>query len=148
MSFLSRRMLLRVLAAPMYLPISITGQVRTHRDPKPLDPGAVTENWTSFLGPTFNGVSTETKLSRELPAPVVWEFPTGSGYASPVIFNDRLVYIHRVGDEEIVECLHSETGVVHWRYRYSTQYEDRYGCLLYTSPSPRDKRQSRMPSSA
>ena len=23
-----------------------------------------------------------------------------------------------------------------------------YGCLLYTSPSPRDKRQSRMPSSA
>ena len=25
---------------------------------------------------------------------------------------------------------------------------DGYGCLLYTSPSPRDKRQSRMPSSA
>ena len=25
---------------------------------------------------------------------------------------------------------------------------DRMGCLLYTSPSPRDKRQSRMPSSA
>ena len=24
----------------------------------------------------------------------------------------------------------------------------RWGCLLYTSPSPRDKRQSRMPSSA
>ena len=29
----------------------------------------------------------------------------------------------------------------------STTY-DSYGCLLYTSPSPRDKRQSRMPSSA
>ena len=25
---------------------------------------------------------------------------------------------------------------------------DQYTCLLYTSPSPRDKRQSRMPSSA
>ena len=25
---------------------------------------------------------------------------------------------------------------------------EEYGCLLYTSPSPRDKRQSRMPSSA
>ena len=25
---------------------------------------------------------------------------------------------------------------------------ERYACLLYTSPSPRDKRQSRMPSSA
>ena len=27
-------------------------------------------------------------------------------------------------------------------------YEEVSGCLLYTSPSPRDKRQSRMPSSA
>ena len=27
-------------------------------------------------------------------------------------------------------------------------YEDIFSCLLYTSPSPRDKRQSRMPSSA
>ena len=27
-------------------------------------------------------------------------------------------------------------------------YEQLTGCLLYTSPSPRDKRQSRMPSSA
>ena len=31
---------------------------------------------------------------------------------------------------------------------YSEQYEETYTCLLYTSPSPRDKRQSRMPSSA
>ena len=27
-------------------------------------------------------------------------------------------------------------------------YNQHYSCLLYTSPSPRDKRQSRMPSSA
>ena len=127
MSFVSRRTVLKVLAAPMYLPASIAGQVRAYREPKPLAPNAVTHNWSSFLGPTFNAVSTETKLSRTLPAPVVWEFPTGSGYASPVIVNDRLVYIHRVGDEEVIECLHSETGSVHWRYRYSTVYEDRYG---------------------
>ena len=29
-----------------------------------------------------------------------------------------------------------------------TQVSETGGCLLYTSPSPRDKRQSRMPSSA
>ena len=29
-----------------------------------------------------------------------------------------------------------------------TKYAQCIGCLLYTSPSPRDKRQSRMPSSA
>ena len=31
---------------------------------------------------------------------------------------------------------------------YSRMYEENMACLLYTSPSPRDKRQSRMPSSA
>ena len=30
----------------------------------------------------------------------------------------------------------------------SSSYAGQYCCLLYTSPSPRDKRQSRMPSSA
>ena len=31
---------------------------------------------------------------------------------------------------------------------WSTEYVPYKACLLYTSPSPRDKRQSRMPSSA
>ena len=34
-------------------------------------------------------------------------------------------------------------------YRIGTRYMGEFiSCLLYTSPSPRDKRQSRMPSSA
>ena len=39
-------------------------------------------------------------------------------------------------DEEIEEHVFNEL------------VEEAYSCLLYTSPSPRDKRQSRMPSSA
>ena len=35
-----------------------------------------------------------------------------------------------------------------YRSSYGRSYRPYYGCLLYTSPSPRDKRQSRMPSSA
>ena len=31
---------------------------------------------------------------------------------------------------------------------FAHRYDPSKGCLLYTSPSPRDKRQSRMPSSA
>ena len=45
-------------------------------------------------------------------------------------------YIHGDGEEEI-------DGVKSKEY-----FEDFLSCLLYTSPSPRDKRQSRMPSSA
>ena len=32
--------------------------------------------------------------------------------------------------------------------RFDQVFRDYWACLLYTSPSPRDKRQSRMPSSA
>ena len=35
-----------------------------------------------------------------------------------------------------------------WRYYELLSFEPIDTCLLYTSPSPRDKRQSRMPSSA
>jgi outer membrane protein assembly factor BamB len=37
------------------------------------------------------------------------------------------VFIHRLADEEIVECLHPETGSSLWRFRYPTAFEDRYG---------------------
>src|SRR5262245_4352888 len=101
------------------------GRVRS--TPRPLAKDAVTHDWTAFLGPTHNAVSTETKLSRRLPPPLIWEFTRGSGYASPAIAGARLVYLHRVGGEEVVECLHPETGAFQWRFRYPTDYEDRYG---------------------
>jgi outer membrane protein assembly factor BamB len=102
-------------------------QSRVHTKPKPLAKDAVTHDWTSFLGPAHNATSTETRLSRTLPPPLVWEFPKGTSYTSPAIARDRLVFVHRVGDQEIVECLHRETGAPHWHFRYATDFEDRYG---------------------
>src|SRR5262245_7773283 len=87
--------------------------VRLHSKPKPLPAGAVTHDWKSFLGPSHNGISTETKLLREWPKggpPVVWEMRKGTGYSSPAISSDWLVYFHRVDNREKVECLHPETG--------------------------------------
>src|SRR5687768_16988763 len=80
-------------------------QARVNGKPKPLATEAVTHDWTSFLGPTHNAVSTETRLSRTLPPPLVWEIPKGTSYASPAVIGDRLLFVHRVGDEEIVECM-------------------------------------------
>jgi outer membrane protein assembly factor BamB len=95
--------------------------------PRPLPAGAVTHDWTSFLGPTHNAVSAETKLSHTLPAPLVWEFPKGTSYTSPAIAGDRLVFIHRVGNEEIVEGMDALTGAGRWQFKYGTVFEDRYG---------------------
>ena len=42
----------------------------------------------------------------------------------------------------------NNTEIKHNQIYIETDKEDIIDCLLYTSPSPRDKRQSRMPSSA
>ncbi|HLG59102.1 MAG TPA: PQQ-binding-like beta-propeller repeat protein [Vicinamibacterales bacterium] len=124
---LSRRAVLQALAAQAMAVGSAFGQTRLLRKPKPLSKDAVTHDWATFLGPSHNGVSTETRLSRSLPPPLVWEFPRGTGYASPAIVGDRLVYIHRRANEEVVDCLHPETGAARWTFTYPTVFEDRYG---------------------
>ena len=124
---ISRRALLQALVAHALAPGAASGQARVHRTPKPLQSGAVTHDWPAFLGPSHNAVSTETRLSRTLPPPLVWEFAKGTGYASPSIAGGRLVFLHRLVDEEIVECLHPETGSSQWQFRYATEFEDRYG---------------------
>jgi len=103
--------------------------LKFHGAPKALAAGAVTNDWPRFLGPGHNATSVETKLLKTLPAkmPVVWEAKKGTGYGAPAIVGDRLILFHRVGDEEIVECLQSDTGLRFWQVKYATAYQDRYG---------------------
>src|SRR6185503_5867136 len=104
--------------------------VRVHAKPKPLPPGAVTSDWPAFLGPSHNGASPETKLLRDWPKggpTLLWEMRKGTGYSSPAIADDHLVYFHREGNQEKVECLHPETGAKYWDFSYPTKFEDRYG---------------------
>lgn len=108
----------------------VGGTVKVHGKPKALAKDAVTHDWPSFLGPAHNGISTETRLVRQWPdtgPKLLWEMPKGTGYSSPAISGDRLVYFHRAGDQERVECLHPETGARIWEFAYPTKFEDRYG---------------------
>jgi outer membrane protein assembly factor BamB len=124
---ISRRAIFQGLMAGLLGLRHVDAQSPVQSKPRPLAKDAVTHDWPAFLGPSHNAVSTETKLSRRLPPPLIWEFSRGSGYASPAIAGARLVYLHRVGGEELVECLDPETGASQWRFRYPTDYEDRYG---------------------
>src|SRR5687768_5920114 len=106
------------------------GGLTFHRAPKALWRGAVVEGWGAFLGPRHNGASGETKLLKSLPKEgpaAVWEVRKGEGYAAPAVVGERLILFHRVGDEEVVECLHAERGERFWRFAYPTNYIDRYG---------------------
>lgn len=101
-----------------------------HAAPKPLPVDAVTEAWPHFLGPHHNATTRETRLLDRWPAAgprKVWELETGEGYACPVLADGRLVYFHRIGDRETVDCLEPETGRRLWRVAYPVSYEDRYG---------------------
>lgn len=119
-----RSLFLGAAAAPLW---AANPDVRVHRKPKAIPKGAVTDDWTNFLGPTRNAISAETKLLRKLPPPLVWELRKGTGYSSPAIIGERLIYLYRNGDQEVVDCLHPETGERHWQHTYATTFEDRYG---------------------
>jgi outer membrane protein assembly factor BamB len=105
-------------------------RLKYHAAPKPLAKGAVTENWPRFLGPHDDATTGESKLLAIFPESgpkVVWEMEKGTGYTSPVIVDGRLVYFHRIDDEEVIECLEPETGKRFWSFSYPVEYRDRYG---------------------
>ncbi len=88
------------------------------------------DDWPQFLGPQRNGNSNEKGLLAAFPKdgpPVVWQRNVGEGYSGPVIAGDRLILFHRVGDEEVVECLKAATGKELWRFPYPTSYSDMLG---------------------
>jgi outer membrane protein assembly factor BamB len=88
------------------------------------------DDWPAFLGPQGSGVSTETGLLAAWPAggpPVLWKKKVGEGYAAPAVRGERLVFFHREGDEEIVECLAATTGATLWRHAAPTDFLDPYG---------------------
>jgi outer membrane protein assembly factor BamB len=42
------------------------------------------------------------------------------------VLGERLILLHRVGDDEVIECLDPETGRPRWEFRYPTHYQCRY----------------------
>lgn len=93
-------------------------------------PAGRADDWPQFLGPMRNGVSAEKGLAASWPKdgpPVVWQHDVGEGYSGPVIAGERLIVFHRVGDNEVVECLHAATGKPLWQHAYPTSYRDGLG---------------------
>lgn len=88
------------------------------------------EDWPQFLGPRADGASSETGLLDEFPADgpaILWAKEVGAGYSAPSVRGGRLVYHHRLGYEEIVECVDATTGKEIWRHGYGSRYRDPYG---------------------
>ena len=67
---------------------------------------------------------------------------------TPLKFVEERVVYERDINDKIVPGKNNTLHVVRGKDLITNAAPDSKGCLLYTSPSPRDKRQSRMPSSA
>ena len=90
---------------------------------------ALAEDWPVFLGLRQNSTSAETGLLLDWPEkgpPVVWTKRLGRSYSPPVVAQGALIAFHRIGDEEVIECLDTRTGESRWSFRYPTRYVDRY----------------------
>jgi outer membrane protein assembly factor BamB len=99
-----------------------------HAAPVALSKDAVTVDSPGFMGLAHSPFSAETKLRSDLKnLPVVWETEKGAGYAAPSVLGDCLILFHRIKDEEVVDCLHAQTGQRYWRFSYPCDYQDRYG---------------------
>lgn len=103
---------------------------RDPRAPTPRAQGAIDEDWPTFYGPRQDFSSRETGLRTAWGADgprLLWRWPKGEGYASPVVAGERLILFHRVGGFEEAVCLDRTSGAFRWRFRQPTTYRDRYG---------------------
>ena len=57
-------------------------------------------------------------------------------------------YGNGISEEVIGQAIKSQREKVRIATKFSPENANYYSCLLYTSPSPRDRQKSRMPSSA
>jgi outer membrane protein assembly factor BamB len=92
-------------------------------------PFLVAADWPQHLGPNRDGHSPQTGLLRSWPTGgpnVAWQRDVGKGWAGVAVAGDRLVLFHRVGDEEVVECLDPATGKGKWKAAYRATYIDEF----------------------
>src|SRR5438445_13535536 len=76
-------------------------------------------DWPQFLGPTRNGVYGGNDLSENWPSKgpaMVWQRKVGHGFSGPVVSEGRLIFFHRLTDQEVVECLDARTGKARWSF--------------------------------
>ncbi len=93
---------------------------------------AAADNWSSWRGPEQTGVSRDTGLPDTFavgskPNNVIWRAPYG-GITTPVVQNNRVYIINRVGEsesqQERVMCFDAKDGKVLWEHKFNVFLTD------------------------
>jgi outer membrane protein assembly factor BamB len=78
-------------------------------------------DWPRFLGPTLDGVSTETGLAGNWPTsgpPVLFRLNVGRGFSGVSVAEGRACTLGNTNDVDVVTCFRADTGAVLWRHGY------------------------------
>src|SRR4030095_412326 len=84
-------------------------------------------DWPEFMGPARDQTSPETGLRETVPAPILWEKESGTGYSAPSVRGGLLVLHHRVDEQEIIEAMDAKSGEPKWKYAYGSRFRDPFG---------------------
>lgn len=82
-------------------------------------------DWPQILGPHRDGIAEKEDLADKWPEagpPTLWQRPVGRGYAGVAVADGRVFLFHRVGTEEVCECLDAQTGQEVWKAAFPTNY--------------------------
>jgi outer membrane protein assembly factor BamB len=85
-------------------------------------------SWPQLFGPDrTSAVDAEIDPLWDADGPeALWSIEIGTGYGSPVVDQEKVVFNHRIGNEEIVQCVDASTGQTIWEHRYPTSFETEY----------------------
>ncbi|MFP6763144.1 MAG: hypothetical protein VB858_05990, partial [Planctomycetaceae bacterium] len=82
-------------------------------------------DWPQILGPNRNGIAVGEKIADSWPAAgpaELWSKPVGDGFSGVAVQRQKSIVFHRVGNEEVAECLHPATGRLLWKVTFPTAY--------------------------
>jgi len=97
------------------------------------------DDWPHFLGPNLDLHSAEKNLSLIFPVEgpkVLWEVERGKGHSGPVVAKGKLVFIHQIENEEIIQCHDAATGKEIWKHGYDVDIAQSYGISDTPRSSP------------
>jgi outer membrane protein assembly factor BamB len=109
-----------LLLAALAIPLAVSAQRASVQS----------RDWPQFLGPARNGIYDGPALAATWGTGgprVVWTKHVGQGLSGPVVAQGRVLFFHRVANEEVVEAFEARTGASQWRYAYPTSYRDDFG---------------------
>ena len=127
-----------------------------------IDPQVLMDSVTKSLNDIDKSDIELISITNQRETTIVWEKQSGNPIYNAIVWQDRRTsqYCESIRTDNLEKNIQDKTGLILDPYFSATKIKwilenvsgakekAANGCLLYTSPSPRDRQKSRMPSSA